>query len=353
MASSSYTLSVPNENIFDNLYSKYGKIIDISEYINERNYDLDNYAYIKFWKNIDNRLPLLIDDDLIEWIGYDFNDAKRMRQNFIELLDTNNILYDSYKYNELIEYIEENPNNSIAIPEKVKNIQKRKFIIMTVRNFKRALMMCNTARGKIARDYYIFLEEIYYEYNDFQKYCKNKEISDLKNILGRMEIQNEKLIQQNTVHNIKIDELLKNLEEAKEERQELKEEVVDIGKDVRTLVRKKAVEPENTKLWHKLIIVDVSNIVEGIHKDFDYYSIRAQAITADPKYEKCENGEKVYESGDFEANPINLYNKIKKYFRNKAEFRNNHIKLKENINREDFLRKLINYCEVIKNDIDR
>jgi phage anti-repressor protein len=337
--------------IFDIILEKYKKVPDIEDYIKERSYNVDKFTFDKFWFNIDNDVPIIIDDNVITYAGYTSENKKNRKQDFVNMINANNIGFVEYNYEEYIKYI---IDNNLELPEKTKNIQKTKFIIMSPIDFKEALMMAGTERGKQVRRYYIYLEKIIKEYNKFQGYFKDKELSRKDNEISNLK---DILKEQST----KLDALLKNGEETKEEMQTiienteiLKEEVADMSKDVKTLVRKKAIEPDNVKMWHKLIIIDISNITEGEHKKYDYYAIRAQAISADPKYEtKCENGEKVYESGDFEANPINLYNKIKKYFRNNAEFRNNHIKLKENTNREDFLRKLINYCEVIKNDIDK
>jgi hypothetical protein len=115
----------------------------------------------------------------------------------------------------------------------------------------------------------------------------------------------------------------------------------------------RAVKTINRKLWHKLIIVDIKTLNNPKYNDYNYYTIRAQRISADREYRNSFNGlRKIYETEVYEGNAINLYNRIKSNFKKDATFIKNTIKLNQDINIEEFEYNLNEFCNDVKNDFE-
>jgi phage anti-repressor protein len=323
------------------------KMLSINSFIDKMNYDIDKFYINKYWHNLNDDYPILIDDLLIKSIGYNNSEERCRKQDFLKLLKTNNIQYQEYAYNEYIEMVEEiNIKEEVyPIPEKTINISKRKFILMNVEDFKQAAMLCNTNQGKLIRKYYIKLEKIIKEYSYYQMLYEKSGRFKTKQILLKISDQNNHLIEQNKAQNIKIDKLLnQNIE--------LKEDIDIIDKKLDIATEERSLKPVDKSLWHKLIIIDLNDVVEGNYKDINYYTIRAQRKTAISSYKKFRNMPKVYETEDFEGNAINLYNRIKEYFDDRAIFNKNTIKLKNNIDHHQFSGELVDYCISIKEEFE-
>lgn len=330
------------------------KMLSINSFIDKMNYDIDKFYINKYWHNLNDDYPILIDDFLIKSIGYTNESEYKRKQNFIQLLKNNDIQYQEYAYNEYIEMVEEiNIKEEVyPIPEKTKNISFKKFILMNVEDFKQAAMLCNTNQGKLIRKYYIKLEKIIKEYSYYQMLYEKTGRFKTKQILLKISDQNNHLIEQNNQligqnkdQNIKIDKLLnQNIE--------LKEDIDIIDKKLDIATEERSLKPVDKSLWHKLIIIDLNDVVEGNFKDINYYTIRAQKRSADNSYKKFRNMPKVYETEDFEGNAINLYNRIKEYFDDRAVFNKNTIKLKNNIDHFQFSGELVDYCISIKEEFE-
>jgi hypothetical protein len=48
------------------------------------------------------------------------------------------------------------------------NLERKKWLVMDIRNFKKAVMRLNTKNGETVRDYYLNLEEACFEYAEYQ-----------------------------------------------------------------------------------------------------------------------------------------------------------------------------------------
>jgi len=257
----------------------------------------------------------------------------------LKLLDNCGIEYEKYKYNEFINYLEDNVEINIEKPERNKSNTQKSYITMTVKNFKRAMMMVNTERGKQVREYYLQLEDLLYEYMEFQVYYEKHMFSIVKS-------QNNQLL-------IELNNIKSQNNEILGELNELKDHTINIENKLDKSIEERSVKTNNKSLWHKLIIIDLNNINEGNYKDLNYYTIRAQKRSANKEYIKRFNGvPKIYETVYYEGNPINLYNKIKEEFKDKAFFNKNSIKLKQNINHKQFSGELIDFCDNIKEEFN-
>lgn len=328
-------------------------MLSINSFIDKMNYDIDKFYINKYWHNLNDDYPLLIDDFLIKSIGFNSEKEYDRKRDFIRLLKTNNIQYQDYTYNEYIEMVEEiNIKEEVyPIPEKTKNISFRKFILMNVEDFKQAAMLCNTNQGKLIRKYYIKLEKIIKEYSYYQMLYEKTGRFKTKQLLLKISEQNNQLIEQNKAQNIKIDTLLKQNEDSKQERKILQDGIEVIDKKLDIAMEKRVPKTENITKWGKLIIVDLTNVISGKYANIDYYAIRAQCYTATREYsKKFSNQPKIYETEFYEGNATMLYNKIKEYFKYKAIFNMNDIKLKQDIDHNEFSEELVSFCNSIKEE---
>ena len=201
-------------------------MLSIQEFIQNNNYNINNLFVDKFWNSIKNDIPIYVDDNMLEYIGYDCNRERRNKEKYTDLLKRNFTENDNYKLINSMEFNnflcpphggEEYIENKLIILDKT-NINmhnKVKHLIVSPDVFKESLMLMQTEKSKQIRKYYIALEKVYKAYlqyqNDYQREQqlilqeqqkllleeKNKEIENLKeehNSLKYKHISKEKKV---------------------------------------------------------------------------------------------------------------------------------------------------------------
>jgi MSV199 domain len=166
------------------------KIPSFTEYVKERNYTVNEFLLERFWSNGVDKL-ILIDDLIIKSIGFNSKNEHDRKRDFLKLLKTNNIEYQDYTYNEYIELVkEEEEEEEYPIPEKTKNISKKRFILMYIDDIKKALMICRSTNAVETRNQYIYIQQIKTEYDEFIRLIHKKREENILYIKD----QNDKLI---------------------------------------------------------------------------------------------------------------------------------------------------------------
>jgi hypothetical protein len=104
---------------------------ELVSYINKYNYQINNIYIDKFWANINNKDWIYVDDQLIEWIGYNKINGKQkliniIKENFKEDKDYKIYNYDKLcKIFHLSQEINENNKEILAYKDKLKNVHNR------------------------------------------------------------------------------------------------------------------------------------------------------------------------------------------------------------------------------------
>ena len=116
--------------------------------------------------NMVERYPIIITQNLLEWMGYKGRDQADKQERFSRLLESLKVEYTEidYKHPLAIEYpCVQNEVNTIP----KNNIEKKRWICMDQRAFKKMVMRLNTKNSDIVREYYINLEEAMIAYGHY------------------------------------------------------------------------------------------------------------------------------------------------------------------------------------------
>ncbi|MGL5962623.1 MAG: GIY-YIG nuclease family protein, partial [Cetobacterium sp.] len=151
---------------------------------------------------------------LFSWLGYE-GEYKSQQRNFKKLLDNNRIPYEEIQHNDsrFLEHpviIKEVANTNPKV------LHQKKWLVMSVRNFKKAVLRLNTKNGEMVRDYYINLEEASFEYGQYIS-----EQKDLRQRAKLIAVEEEKLL---AIKNLRIkDEELETKEKEYKKELEIKD----------------------------------------------------------------------------------------------------------------------------------
>ena len=113
---------------------------------------------------VENR-PIILTQNLLEWMGYKGRDQSDKQERFLRLLDSLKIPYTEidHKHPLAIEY----PHVQKEVKLLPKQLSQKKWICMEPRAFKKVVMRLNTENADIVRDYYINLEEAMFAYGEY------------------------------------------------------------------------------------------------------------------------------------------------------------------------------------------
>ena len=156
---------------------------DLISYINKYNYQINKIYIDKFWSNINNKDWIYVDDQLIEWIGFNISTGKAKFSNIIKENFIIGIDFKVYNYEKLNRIFhsptgaDENNEEILTYKDKLKNIHNRTtHIILSPKCFKKSLMMIRTEKANQIRDYYVDIEELCLEFNKYLLQNKDNEL---------------------------------------------------------------------------------------------------------------------------------------------------------------------------------
>ena len=210
--------------------SKVGRMLTIQEFIQYTHFKVDNFAMTKFYYNLDNDIPIYIDESIIKWFKYKGTD-KNQKQKIRNILNTNfaeykNIYWFEYSNQEyetfytensrlLISNLENNTEPSSKLypdPSEFKHKNQTKHMIVHPIVFKHVVLMADTQNSMNIRDYYITLEDLIKKYSQYQtEAIKNENMSllqTLKETNNLMIVNEKKADERDRIQNDKINQLL-------------------------------------------------------------------------------------------------------------------------------------------------
>jgi hypothetical protein len=103
---------------------------------------------------------------LLDWMGY-AGEYFTQKQHFKKFLDNNKIPYEEISHTDT-RFLEHPIMLKEVKQTNTKHLHQKKWLVMDVRNFKKAVMRLNTKNGETVRDYYLNLEEVCFEYAEYQ-----------------------------------------------------------------------------------------------------------------------------------------------------------------------------------------
>lgn len=148
------------------------------EFIKANNLNIDTLYIDKFYNSISTNKWILVDNNVLDWCGYNNTIDKYNKKNYIELISSKFVKKEEYKILTLSEfnnYDKSTLNIMFTIQKNTNN--RNTYIIVSPRTFKKSLMMMETEKSKHIRNYYLDLEEYF---NKYVEYTSGLEIAKLK-----------------------------------------------------------------------------------------------------------------------------------------------------------------------------
>jgi hypothetical protein len=240
------------DQFFYDLRYKSG-IMDIFAFIKDKKVaiDVNSPWFQELWYPISKKQHSLLTMLLLEWMGY-AGEYFTQKQNFIKLLHRNKIPYEEISHTD--SRFLEHPVMIREIKQTgANNLEKKKWLVMEIRNFKKAVMRLNTKSGEIVRDYYLNLEEACFEYAEYQaawlaeKAEMERKIADekLAKQMAMLSIKDKELknkdkeLEQEAVARKQAEQDKEQEREAKEQEREAKEQALQ-DKEKAEVAQKKA-----------------------------------------------------------------------------------------------------------------
>ncbi|CCU56117.1 N1R/p28-like protein [Choristoneura rosaceana entomopoxvirus 'L'] len=172
-------------------YLENNVLMDIFTFIKYNDYNINLGSWFKdIWYPLFEEKDILITNDILSFIYY-FPEGglpppeiyKGFKKNLIDSLNNYNIKYIEIDYKHEFIINNEKTINEIKII-KSNNLSRKRWIILSVENFKLMIMRLNTKSAHHIREYYLLLETILYKYikyvNNFNNIIKNNELMKLK-----------------------------------------------------------------------------------------------------------------------------------------------------------------------------
>ena len=171
------------------------ELLSVKDLLNKLNYNFNELYVDKFWDSIENDKWIYIDHNMLIWMGYNSEEDKNNKQNYIKILKENFEIDIDYKLLNTTSF-----NNSLSMLKvhleniEINNHNKTKHLIISPDCFKQSLMILRTEKAKEIKNYYIELEKIFKLYiqyqNEYQKKIledKQKELEQTKDKVMDME----------------------------------------------------------------------------------------------------------------------------------------------------------------------
>lgn len=129
------------------------QIMNVMSFVQTFKYDIDKLYIDKFWASIDMNDWIIIDYDMLRWIGYSHARDRDNKRRYLDLLKAN---FDDGKDYAMV-FID-------TITRRVVNDAGINTLVIRARSFKKSLMMIRTERAENIRDYFLALEELVLDY---------------------------------------------------------------------------------------------------------------------------------------------------------------------------------------------
>lgn len=129
------------------------ELLTVLEFIKQFQYPIDKLYIDRFWASINNDDWVVVDHEMLQWIGYNCARASDNKKQYIRLLDRNFVTESDYK---------QSTKGNIVVGStcSIENIG----LIVQPKVFKQTLMMLHTEKAKQFRENYLALEQVMIDY---------------------------------------------------------------------------------------------------------------------------------------------------------------------------------------------
>lgn len=172
------------------IIAKHGNNLSAKEFLEVMKYDVDRLYVDMFWDTIENDKWIYVNNQIIEYIGYNCTDIAASKNKYINLLNRNEFVIDKdYKQLNTLEY----KKNSILPRGNIETIagNKTKHLLVSPRAFKESLMLTQTDKARRIRTYYLDLEEAYKIYLKYQSAGSQREIQTKNEEIKRIKDESQ------------------------------------------------------------------------------------------------------------------------------------------------------------------
>lgn len=165
------------------------EIQNIFDFIKENNYSINlDLCFNDIWMSLFEEKELILTNNIIKFLYYGINSDLNLDIDFINLkknlkddLIQHNIEYSIITY----KYIQNNLLYQKKIEEEIKSLSsetliQNTWIILSIKNFKKFIMNINNSVSNEIRNYYITIEELFYDYSKYLFKIKEQENQNLK-----------------------------------------------------------------------------------------------------------------------------------------------------------------------------
>jgi len=313
-------------------WSKY-ELLNIFDYIKYTGFEIDEFMLNKFWQCITENQAINIDSLVLEWLGYDSEHEYTQKQVFLKLLKSHSIEFQE------INHQDPEFENYPDLVEEAKhitpnNIDRKKWIIMGSRDFKRMVMCLRTKKADDIRNYYLAIEDLFKMYCEYTLHFQmRREKERLEKKQCRIDELIEKMDGMELKHQERHDHLIKRADQLLHHAEQTEDDLQHItGKldEVRDVAVPK---PQCKKKLHKLGLIRKSPKYVRAEEDPKYYArsdvtvIRRQAETFNQRVNEIRNygngsnaDARMCEDAFESPNAINLFNRLKEVERSPFVF---------------------------------
>jgi len=113
--------------------------------------------------------PIIVTQNLIDWMGYKGRKEADRQLSFYRFLESLNIPYNEIDYQHPLALEYPGVNQESEQLKLSNNLEKKRWIVMEPRAFKKVVMRLNTRNADMVRDYYLNLEEAMFAYGDYTR----------------------------------------------------------------------------------------------------------------------------------------------------------------------------------------
>ncbi len=150
-----------NKIPFDINSDKQMELMDIYEFVHTFKYNIDRLYIDKFWNGINDDTWIIVDKELLRWIGYNCANESQNKKLYCNILQNNN--FELYKDFDII-------HTPTDYDERVKcAINTKNTIIVNTRAFEMSLMMVRTRKAGDIRRYFQTLGRIMKDFMMFTR----------------------------------------------------------------------------------------------------------------------------------------------------------------------------------------
>ena len=145
-----------------NLIDINNEILSVKDILKAVNYNVNDIYIDKFWDSIQNDKWIYIDNVMLSWMGYNRNEIKKNKQDYMNLLKENFEEHIEYKILNSKEFLNISKCQTLALDNtEINNHNKVKHLIVLPDCFKESLMLLKTEKSKNIKKYYVEIEKIF------------------------------------------------------------------------------------------------------------------------------------------------------------------------------------------------